>query len=204
MSTSQSLTDILLRELRGIADLSAAQLQLLQQHYSLLLRWNQRMNLTTVTKLPEAAIRHYCESLFLGAYLTPGRVVDVGSGAGFPGIPAAILRPDCEFTLVESNARKAVFLKEATRLLPNSSVVADRADSALTSRTAADWVISRAVNPKEVLGLKGNWNCGLLLGRDDASGLAGSGVKRMRDARIVHLPWGDSRDLVIVPRETLA
>jgi 16S rRNA (guanine527-N7)-methyltransferase len=199
MSTSPSLSDILVRELRDIADLSAAQLQLLEQHYQLLLKWNQRMNLTTVTNLPEAAVRHYCESLFLGAHLTPGRVADVGSGAGFPGIPAAILRPDCEFLVIESNSRKAVFLKEAARALSNVKVIAERAETFFADTPRLDWVVSRAVGRGEVLSLGGNCRYGLLVGRDDAEQLKNEGG---RDVQILPLPWGDNRVLAIVPRGT--
>ncbi len=109
--------DLLRERLRGIVELSPGQIAALEAHYELLVRWNKTVNLTTITSLEEAVERHYCESLFLGAHLPAGnlRVVDVGSGAGFPGFPVAILRPECSVTLVESHQRKAVFLREASR-----------------------------------------------------------------------------------------
>src|ERR1700676_5481105 len=102
------------------------QLILLEQHYQLLLRWNQKMNLTRITTLADAVRYHYCESLYLAQSLPQSalRIVDIGSGAGFPGIPVAIYRPDCEVHLVESHQRKAVFLGEATRGLPNTRALA--------------------------------------------------------------------------------
>ena len=94
-------------------------------------------------------LRHYCESLFVAIHLPeePVSVLDVGPGAGFPGIPMAILRPDCRFTLAESHQRKAVFLREATRHLSNVRVAARRAEEAAG---AFDWVVSRAVKWPDV------------------------------------------------------
>ncbi|MDP9115510.1 MAG: class I SAM-dependent methyltransferase, partial [Acidobacteriota bacterium] len=78
---------LLEKEFSPYGSLTRDQLTLLEAHYQLLLRWNQKMNLTRITS-PEDAVRyHYCESLYLARALPkdPLRVVDVGSGAGFPG-----------------------------------------------------------------------------------------------------------------------
>ena len=125
--------------------LTAAQEAALEAHLDLLMRWNQKLNLTAIRSREEAVERHYCESLFLGARLPAGplRIADVGSGAGFPGFPVAVLRPDCAVTLIESHQRKAVFLREATRGLPNIRVLARRAEDVEDS---FDWGISRAVS----------------------------------------------------------
>src|SRR6266849_3407169 len=78
--------------------LPEAELTLLEAHYDLLCKWNKIINLCRFRHLREAVQLHYCESLFLGLFLPPGplRIVDVGSGAGFPGFPTAILRSDFE------------------------------------------------------------------------------------------------------------
>jgi len=83
--------------------------------------------------------------LFLGRHLPAGRlrICDIGSGAGFPGFPVAILRKDCEVTLIEAHQRKAVFLKEASRGIPNIRVVAKRAEDV---GDKYDWAVSRAVS----------------------------------------------------------
>ena len=136
----------LLRErLRGIAELTDAQAEALESHYDLLVRWNRTLNLTTIRDLPEVVERHYGESIFLAAHLPadPLRIADVGSGAGFPGLPVAIYRPDCLLTLVESHQRKAVFLKEAARSLSNVRVLARRAEQV---DEEFDLAISRAVS----------------------------------------------------------
>jgi 16S rRNA (guanine527-N7)-methyltransferase len=144
-------SELLRERLRGIVELSPGQIAALEAHYDLLLRWNKRVNLTTITSLNEAVERHYCESLFLGQHLPAGnqRVVDVGSGAGFPGFPLAILRPECSVTLVESHQRKAVFLREASRKILNVRVVAKRAEDV---EEEFDHLISRAVSYEDLRG----------------------------------------------------
>jgi 16S rRNA (guanine(527)-N(7))-methyltransferase RsmG len=155
----------------------------LDSHYNSLTRWNEHLNLTRIRDLSESVRFHYCESLFLAQFLPPGplRIVDVGSGAGFPGIPVAILRPEADVTLVESHQRKAVFLREVSRDLKNIRVVAKRAEEVAES---FDWTISRAVAPSDVLALKLSRDVALLIGGEDAAQLTGH-------AEVV--PWGDRR-----------
>ena len=137
--------DALTRRLAGIVELTAEQVAALEGHYELLLRWNRSVNLTSISGLEETVERHYCESLFLGASLPAGRlrIADIGSGAGFPGFPVAVLRPDCSVTLIESHQRKAVFLREASRALPNVRVLSKRAEAV---GEQFDWATSRAVS----------------------------------------------------------
>ena len=140
----------------------------LEAHYELMLRWNAKLNLTRITDRVEAWERHYKESMFLAHKLPPGplRIADVGSGAGFPGIPIAIVRPECHVTLIESHQRKAVFLREATRDLPNVRVLGVRAESVTEQ---FDWIVSRAVSPEDVVKLKLAPNIALLTGRNEVS-----------------------------------
>jgi len=99
----------------GIA-LSEAQVQRLRDHYELLCRWNARINLTSLRTLEDVVTRHFAESLFLAEQLPDkGTVVDVGSGAGFPGVPISVARPGLKVTLVDSNGKKAAFLQEVVR-----------------------------------------------------------------------------------------
>jgi 16S rRNA (guanine527-N7)-methyltransferase len=177
-------------------ELSPQQVAALEAHYRLLLQWNKTINLTTITALEDAVERHYCESLFLGAHLPSGKlaVVDIGSGAGFPGIPVAILRRDCEVTLVESHQRKAVFLREVTRALVNVRVIWKRAEEL---DETFDHAISRAVsyaglNPAlKKLGRFAN-----LLTGDEAP--ASLGFKWNKP---IALPWGEARFLRTGSRE---
>ncbi|MBZ5624674.1 MAG: 16S rRNA (guanine(527)-N(7))-methyltransferase RsmG [Acidobacteriia bacterium] len=141
--------DLLRQHLAGIVDLSDEQVAALEAHYELLVRWNRSLNLTAITDLEEAIERHYCESLFVGQALNlpRQRIADIGSGPGFPGFPVAVLCPDCSITLIESHQRKAVFLKEASRSMPNVRVLAKRAENISES---FDWAISRAVSYQDL------------------------------------------------------
>ena len=177
--------ELLAREFAPYGSLTVTQIDLLQAHYELVTQWNARLNLTRIESVEDAVRLHYCESLFAGARLPVGplRVVDVGSGAGFPGIPIAILRPECAVTLIESHQRKGVFLREASRNLKNVSVVTDRAENL---RTEYDWLVSRAVSPKDVVKLKLANNLALLVGSEEIPGFE----------RREPIPWGASRYLM--------
>jgi 16S rRNA (guanine527-N7)-methyltransferase len=180
--------ELLIERVAGFCQLSATQLDRLQGHYELMLLWNKAINLTRIERVEEAVDRHYAESLFLGSNLPAGalRIADVGSGAGFPGIPIAILRPEVAVTLIESHQRKAVFLKEATRGLPNVTVIAKRAEAV---RQTFDWVVSRAVSWRDLQGLA-------LAPRLALIGTDAPGVE-------IPLPWAKERYLILVSRETM-
>lgn len=131
-------------------NLSADQAQLLEAHYHLLVKWNKVLNLTRIEDIDEVVERHYGESLFLAEHLPPGplEIADIGSGAGFPGFPVAVFRPDCNLTLIESHQRKSVFLREAARHLPNVRVLAQRAEDV---DSVFDIAISRAVSYEDLV-----------------------------------------------------
>jgi 16S rRNA (guanine527-N7)-methyltransferase len=88
----------------------------LSAYLDLLLKWNARTNLTAIRE-PELIVqRHFGESLFTAQHLhQPANLLDVGSGAGFPGIPIALMRPEIQVTLAESQNKKATFLREVVR-----------------------------------------------------------------------------------------
>jgi 16S rRNA G527 N7-methylase RsmG len=180
--------------------LTEEQAAALEAHYVLLCRWNKVLNLTRIEKLADAVERHYCESLFLARHLKPGRIVDIGSGGGFPGFVVAVARPDCAVTLVESHQRKAVFLREAARKLPNVRVVAKRAEDV---HEAFDCLISRAVSYGDLDGSVGRLadRIALLTGSEEPP------IEWSVAWSVEHLPWGTSRVLrlgTIVSRETAA
>jgi 16S rRNA (guanine527-N7)-methyltransferase len=185
---------ILLRELSPWVQLTEFQIDQLYRHYELLLQWNERMNLTTVRRGTEAVIRHYCESLFFAAHLpAPSdsvRVLDLGSGAGFPGIPMAVLKPGWQVVLIESHRKKAVFLRESARAILNVGVICERFENVSEK---AEWVVARAVDPQIVLYAVPRLarNIGLMLGEDDFSSLRND--SRIAWADPVRLPWGDRR-----------
>jgi len=132
----------------GRTALSEAQLKQVSDYLKLLLRWNQKIGLTSVREPEHIVTRHFGESLFAAAHLLdPGSretVIDVGSGAGFPGLPMKIYSPDVALALIEANQKKSAFLKETVRVIGATgvSVFAGRAEE-FTSR--ADLVTLRAV-----------------------------------------------------------
>jgi 16S rRNA (guanine527-N7)-methyltransferase len=93
--------------------LSPEQLKLLGRHIDLLLKWNKSINLTAITDPEEVAEKHVLDSLAVVPVLPSGSLLDAGSGGGFPGIPAAIARPDLDVALVDSVQKKVAFLKSA-------------------------------------------------------------------------------------------
>jgi 16S rRNA (guanine527-N7)-methyltransferase len=125
-------------------DLNDRQRRLLEQHFGLLLRWNQKINLTSLHDPKEIVRRHFGESLFLASALPNGcaSLIDIGSGAGFPGIPIAVCRSGWQVTLVESVGKKVVFLKEASRYLANVSVWHGRLED---MKGSFEWAAVRAV-----------------------------------------------------------
>lgn len=180
-----SFRDLLAEEFLPYGQLSESQLDQLDRHYSLVMHWNERLNLTRIRSLQEVVQFHYCESLFLARTLPPGplRVMDVGSGAGFPGIPVAVFRKDCDVSLIEAHQRKAVFLREAARGLSNVSVIADRAEG---GKASADWLVARAVRPNLVLSLRLTPAVALLTTTSDLEVVP-------EPFDVVRVPWGKDR-----------
>jgi len=129
-------------------DLDEAQLAKLVGHLDLLDDWNSRMNLTAIRDRPSQLTKHLLDSLTVQPFLQGERIADVGSGAGFPGIPLAIVEPHRQFTLIESTGKKCRFLEHVrdTLELKNVEVVQSRAES-YKPEVRFDSVIARAVGP---------------------------------------------------------
>jgi len=100
-------------------ELSAYDVLLFERYYRLILKWNDRLHLTTITRPKAFVERHLGESIFTGNRILPlvDEFWDIGSGAGLPGIPIAILRPEMEVLLVESDRKKVLFLEEVAAAL---------------------------------------------------------------------------------------
>jgi 16S rRNA (guanine527-N7)-methyltransferase len=129
-------------------ELSDAQLARLVAHLDLLDEWNARMNLTAIRDRPSQLTKHLLDSLAVQPYLRGERIADVGSGAGFPGIPLAIVEPHRQFTLIESTGKKCRFLEHVRDALElkNVAVVQSRAES-YKPDMRFDTVLARAVGP---------------------------------------------------------
>ena len=129
-------------------DLDEAQLGKLVAHLDLLDEWNARFNLTAIRDRPAQLTKHLLDSLTVQPYLRGQRIADVGSGAGFPGIPLAIVEPGRHFSLIESTGKKCRFLEHVREALglANVEVVQSRAES-YQPEVRFDTVIARAVGP---------------------------------------------------------
>nr|WP_255882910.1 MULTISPECIES: 16S rRNA (guanine(527)-N(7))-methyltransferase RsmG [unclassified Ruminococcus] len=134
------------------------QIEKLDAYASMLLEWNKKMNLTAITDSKGIAIKHFYDSLTPVWYLNipkNSRVIDVGTGAGFPSIPMAILRPDLHFTLLDSLNKRLIFLNEVCSSLDiDAKLVHMRAEDAAKKeeyREKFDISVSRAVAALPVL-----------------------------------------------------
>jgi len=144
--------------------LTAKDYECISIYIDILQRWNARINLTAVRNEEEIVTRHFGESFFAASNLFPGRggeegelkepgtrkvvarstVADIGSGAGFPGIPIKLWAPSVALTLIESNHKKAAFLREVTRFLRLTGINVQSARAEHIDQTF-DFVILRAV-----------------------------------------------------------
>jgi 16S rRNA (guanine527-N7)-methyltransferase len=140
-------------ELRAELDAGLAALALdpalampLLAYLALLDRWNRTYNLTAIRDPREMVGKHLLDSLAMHPYIGAGNLADLGAGAGLPGIPLAIAKPGLQVTLVESNGKKARFLREAVRTLglANARVAESRAE-ALDEPGAYDAITARAL-----------------------------------------------------------
>ena len=164
-------------------DLSGRQIEQLATHFALLVQWNQRVNLTALRRPERIATRHFEESLFLAKVLPPagGLMMDVGSGAGFPGLPLKVACPSMPVVLLEPNKKKAAFLKEVGRScgLEDVEVRTERLSETARGKLAAcaALVTMRAVAATaDVLGdlgrlLRSDGQIALFVGEKDASRL---------------------------------
>lgn len=179
------------------------------EHYlSLLLRWNARLNLSAVRDQEGILSRHFVESIACARALPPGiaTLLDFGSGAGFPGIPMALCRPEISVTLAESQGKKAAFLREALRTLGvvNAAVHNGRAEAI---KIRYDCVTLRAVDRmaeavETAAGLvaPGGW-LALMTTREDLVGLQAAAGAQFSWPEQIQLPGSESRLLALgVPR----
>lgn len=131
----------------------------LSLYSELLVEWNKKMNLTSVTEPGEISVKHFLDSIVPVIIIPPDKdkkVIDVGTGAGFPGMPIKIIREDLDFTFMDSLNKRINFLKEvADKLkLEKAEFIHARAEDAGKDkkyREKYDYVVSRAVAPLKIL-----------------------------------------------------
>ncbi len=191
--------------LHPFIQLDESRLRAISIYIDLLLKWNARINLTAIRDPDEIVQRHFGESLFAAKHLLkqkwPQTAIDLGSGAGFPGVPFAILAPDIQVTLIESQQKKAAFLRELVRVLElrNTRVFNDRAEN---YEETADLVMLRAVEkfeqvlPMALRLIKQGGRIALMIGsaQVDSAKKLGSAVSWYEPMPI---PCSSSRELLV-------
>jgi 16S rRNA (guanine527-N7)-methyltransferase len=152
------LTERRLNELLSRFGLSLTPVQAKQtlSYLDLLLRWNEKINLTAIRDPEEATTRHFGESLFPATYLElRGTLLDIGTGAGFPGLALKLVFPELAVTLLEPVAKKRAFLKEAARVcgMDHVTVRGDRLEDLASAGQVPtfDYATMRAVGNLDVL-----------------------------------------------------
>ena len=130
------------------------------RHLFLLKRWSKAFNLSGIKDLNEMVVKHVLDSVSILPFLKGEKIIDVGSGAGFPGIPIAIFLPNISFSLLDSNGKKIRFLTEIKSQLnlENVTIVNDRVEKHAPS-SPYDMVVCRAFSSLEKIVL----NCSRLL-----------------------------------------
>lgn len=153
------IKDVIKTAVKGFKiTLSDIQLLQLEKYYQLLSEWNKKINLTTITEPQDVAVKHFADSLTLLNYIDipqNSTVIDVGTGAGFPGVVLKIARPDIELTLLDSLNKRLLFLDEVTDELGfTAQLVHSRAEDGANNselRETYDFAVSRAVAQLNVL-----------------------------------------------------
>jgi 16S rRNA (guanine527-N7)-methyltransferase len=181
--------------LQPFIQLDETRLRAISIYIDLLLKWNARMNLTAIRGPNEIVQRHFGESFFAAKHLLeqrrPQTAIDLGSGAGFPGVPFAMLAPDVQVTLIESQQKKAAFLRELVRVLElkNVKVFGDRAES---YRETAELVMLRAVERfQDALKMTIS-----LMSRGGRIGLMiGAGQVELARSLSTEISWGDAVEI---------
>ena len=197
------------RLLAPFAQLDEQRLLLTSTYIDILLKWNARINLTAVRNPEEIVTRHFGESYFAAEVLRSGGVpptaIDLGSGAGFPGIPLAISMPETQVTLIESSGKKATFLREVVSALElkNVSVFAGRSEE---YRNQAALATMRAVErfekalPTTMALVEARGRVALMIGTAQIA-IARSLGKSVGWAEPITIPGGHSRTLLVGTKE---
>ena len=195
-------------------ELTGTQLDLLDKYAELLVSYNEKVNLTAITSPEGIEDRHFADSLLFAAQPeVQGKLVDVGTGAGFPGIVAKIYKPDLALTLMEPTGKRVEFLKYACGQLGLTGVefAKERAEEAARKvwREQFDLASARAVAALPMLAeyclplVKVGGNFLAMKGASGEEELAAArgAIKKLggeyRETRTLHLPGGDTRTLIL-------
>lgn len=179
------------------------------EHYELLVAWNRKLNLTRIVEPDEAARFHFLESAYLSTLIASpaaaeGRIVDVGSGAGFPGLPLACVWKDCEVVLVEPSAKRAVFLKEAIRKLGLRSVAVLNKRFSPDLMKGSDVLVTRALDglEKELKAIVTSSASIVVLYTDPTMLELAQRFSGEREAAIFEIPGSNNRRIGLLSRHS--
>lgn len=196
---------------------SSLSLDKLCQYYQLLAAWNKKVNLTALIEPRDFIYKHICDSLFPAQFfpLSASALLDIGSGAGFPGLPLKICFPEIKLVLVEAAAKKAAFLRHCCQELAlEADVIWERAENLGQGRMreTCDLTITRAVASLAVvceyclpllalggccLAMKGPGGAEEAAAAENALRLLGG---RLRQVYFYRLPPGDQRSLIVIEK----
>ena len=201
--------------------LNDTQISQFKKYYQLLIEWNEKMNLTAITEPTEVAIKHFYDSitfLFHTDIKEFGKVIDVGTGAGFPGIPLKIMRPDIQLTLLDSLNKRLTFLQEVCDNIGiDAEIIHKRAEEGgrdKNLREKFDIATSRAVANMNTLSeylmpfVKVKGKMVAMKGKNGAEELENAkGAIKTLNGEIVKcdeflLPNGDERTIIVINKKS--
>jgi len=146
--------------------------------------WNQRMNLTAIRDREQQIAKHLLDSLSIHAFLRGKHIADIGTGAGFPGLPLALVNPDRDFTLLDSTAKKLRFVEHAAAKMGLTNVTTEHSRAEVFKpKERFDCVLARAVGPIETFV---HWCGPLVVGGGRLLAMKG----RFPEAEIAAIPTG--------------
>lgn len=214
----ETLVNALAKENVTLNDTQTSQFE---KYYQLLIEWNEKMNLTAITEPTEVAIKHFYDSitfLFYTDIKECGKVIDVGTGAGFPGIPLKIMRPDIQLTLLDSLNKRLIFLQEVCDNIGiDAEIIHKRAEEGgrdKNLREKFDIATSRAVANMNTLSeylmpfVKVKGKMVAMKGKNGAEELVNAkGAIKTLNGEIVKcneflLPNGDERTIIVVNKKS--
>ena len=175
----------------------------LSLYLDLLLKWNARTNLTAIRTPEEVVTRHFGESLFTATLLgNPVSLLDYGTGAGFPGLPIALLRPEIAVTLAESQNKKVSFLREAVRTLGVQVDVWPKRVEDMPSSQQFDTVTLRAVDAMKpaILGAEPRAKHQLVILTSERGAQEIPALKAFSPSQITAMPQAEDRIIVRLTR----
>lgn len=189
-------------------ELPRQQLWALEMHIEHITKWNKRVNLTSILDAEQMIIRHILDSLAIFPHIRGTRLLDIGSGAGFPGLPVAITHPDIQTVLLDSNKKKTEFLGHVVSQLElgNVSVIHEKVENyrsvqpfhTLTVRAVGS--IERVLGQVQALYQPGN-RLLIMKGKSPESEIRNLAIERVRELSIVELqvPYLNAdRNLVVI------